>query len=386
MCRYDFDTPIDRRNTGSLKWDKYKGRDIDPLWVADMDFRSPPPVLTALHQRIDHGVFGYTLPPEALIETVCERLKTRYDWMVRPDWIIWLPGLVTGLNLSCRAVGEKGDAVVTMVPIYPPFLSSPELSGRRRIDVPMQYKNGRWQIDFDGLAAALTPAVKLLLLCNPHNPTGRVFDRAELGRLCDFCLKNGIIICSDEIHCDLILDGDKRHIPTAALSPDISKQVITLMAPSKTYNIPGLGVSFAIIADLHLRKTFRNVMQGIVPMVNTLGYTSALAAYRDSEPWLNALIEYLRGNRELVATRINGIPGLSTTHIEATYLAWIDCRQTGLADPGAFFENAGVGLSDGIEFGASGFLRLNFACSRGKLEKSLEKMKQAMAHIPIAND
>ncbi len=352
---YDFDAPIDRRGTDSLKWEKYHGRDIYPLWVADMDFRCPPSVMAALQARIDHGIFGYTLPPPALTEAVCLRLLQHYDWEVSPEWVVWIPGLVTGLNLSCRAVGETGDGVMTTVPVYPPFLSAPRLCDRERIDLKMrQNADNRWFIDFDEMAAAMHPRVRLFLLCNPHNPTGRMFERKELEYLAAICEKNGTIICSDEIHCDLLLEPDKQHLPMAALNPDIAGRVITLMAPSKTYNIPGLGTSFAIISDAQLRMRFRRAMEGIVPSVNTLGYAAALGAYANGGKWLAALLTYLRHNRDLVEQEIGAMPGLSMAHVEATYLAWIDCRGADLENPAAFFERAGVGLSDGCDFGAPG--------------------------------
>lgn len=378
MHAFNFDTPADRRDTGSLKWEKYNGRDIHPMWVADMDFTSPPAVMKALHARVDHGIFGYTLPPPELIEIVRRRMQTQYEWEIDPEWIVWLPGLVTGLNLACRVIDRAGTAVATMAPIYPPFLSAPLLSGLQRRDIPMIRENKIWRIDFNALSAALKPPVKLLLLCNPHNPTGRVFGRQTLERIAALCLDNDVVLCSDEIHCDLILDPEKRHIPVASLSEAIADRTITLMAPSKTYNIPGLGVSFAIISNADLRGRFRKAMQGIVPMVNALGYTAASAAYGKGGDWLAALLDYLRGNRDLVVDKINAINGLETLSPQATYLSWIDCRATGIRDPAGFFEGAGVGLSDGSEFGAPGFLRLNFACPRAKLSRSLEKMRTAV--------
>ncbi|MFZ5569012.1 MAG: MalY/PatB family protein [Thermodesulfobacteriota bacterium] len=380
MNKHDFDAPVDRRGTDSLKWEKYKDRDIQPLWVADMDFRSPPVVVEALRKRIEHGIFGYTVPPPALTETICRHLTRQYGWEAAPEWILWLPGLVTGLNLSCRAVGAKGSGVITSVPIYPPFLRAPRLADKKRIDFSMiRHPDGRWGMDLDELAGKITPQVKLLLLCNPHNPTGRMFDKQELIALASVCEKYGTVICSDEIHCDLVLEPDRRHVPLAAIDPVIARRVITLMAPSKTYNIPGLGVSFAVIPDEGLRKRFRLTMEGIVPAVNTLGYVAAMAAYSGGKGWLDELLPYLRRNRDLVEQKIRNIDGLSMAHVEATYLAWIDCRDAGLDNPATFFEQAGVGLSDGSDFGAPGFLRLNFACRRVKLEECLNKMHWAMA-------
>lgn len=375
---FDF-SEVDRRGTGALKWEKYAGRDIIPLWVADMDFSSPPAVLDALHRRVEHGVFGYTAAPPELVEVIRERLVRLYDWQIEADWLVWLPGLVTGLNVACRAVGETGDAVLTHVPIYPPFLSAPELSDRQTIRVPLTQNGDHWVIDFAGLEKAVTPRSRMFLLCNPQNPTGRVFSREELQQLADFCERHDLIICSDEIHCDLILDPNCRHWPMATLGPAVAARTITLMAPSKTFNLPGLGCSFAIISDAHLRQRFRRVMAGIVPYVNLFGYTAALAAYRDSDPWLAELLDYLRGNRDLVEQAVSVMPGLIMIPGEATYLAWIDARALKLSGPAAFFEEAGVGLSDGAEFGVPGFVRLNFGCPRSLLAEGLERMARAIA-------
>ena len=291
---FDFDTIIDRRNTASLKWDRYAGQDIIPLWVADMDFRSPPAVLDALQQRVEYGVFGYSSPPEELVEVVLAMLRHEYSWQVQPEWLVWLPGLVCGLNVACRAVGVPGDAVVTFTPVYPPFLTAPGLAGRELITVPLVEQQGSWEMDLEALEQAITPRTRLLMLCSPHNPVGRVWSRAEQLALADLIERHDLMVCSDEIHAGLVLDNGKTHIPFATLTPELARRTITLLAPSKTYNIPGLGCSFAVIPDAGLRRVFKGVMDGIVPHVNLLGYAAALAAYRDGEPWRQALLAYLR--------------------------------------------------------------------------------------------
>ena len=374
----DFGLPVERRNTASMKWDKYKGRDIIPLWVADMDFCSPPAVIDALQQRIAHGVFGYTVPPESLNTIVVKMLQADYGWEIEPQWLVWLPGLVTGLNVACRAVGKDDDDVMTAVPVYPPFLSAPENSRRHLVKVPLQEKDNRWTFDFDRLESEITPHTRLFLLCNPHNPVGRVFTRDELTRLAMICQKHDIIICSDEIHCGLLLDEDKTHLPTAMLDPDVAQRTITLMSPSKTFNLPGLGCAFAVISDEKLRRRFVLAKSGIVPLVNAMGFAAAEAAYRDCADWHAGLLEYLRGNRETVAQAVADMPLLSMAPIEATYLAWIDVRAADLANPVRFFEDAGVGLQDGIEFDGPGFVRLNFGCQRPLLEEALDRMKAAL--------
>jgi cysteine-S-conjugate beta-lyase len=376
--RFDFDTVIDRGNTGSEKWDKYKGRDIIPLWVADMDFRSPPAVIEALHERVSHGVFGYTHPSQGLIDAVMGHLERDFDWRIKPEWIVWLPGLVCGLNVLCRAVGDFDDEVVTFTPVYPPFLSAPPLSQRTLVTVPLHLANGRWEFDLEELERAITPRTKLLLLCSPHNPVGRCWSREELLALAELAARHNLVIGSDDIHAGLILDKDKRHIPIATLSPETASRTITLLAPSKTFNIPGLGCSFAVIPDQGLRNAFKKAKGRIVPHVNTLGYTAAEAAYRDGEEWRTTLIDYLRANRDLVIEAVGRMPGLSVTQVEATYLAWIDTRQRGIEHPGRFFEEAGVGLSDGTDFGAPGFVRLNFGCARSLLIEALQRMEHAL--------
>jgi len=378
---FDFDTPVERRGTASMKWEKYKNQDIIPMWVADMDFRSPPAVIRAIQQRTADGVFGYTLTPEELNDRVVSMLQETYNWSVKPEWLVWLPGLVAGLNVACRAVGKDGDDVMTAIPAYPPFLSAPGFSRRSLIKVPLKGKDNRWQFDFDRLEQMITKKTRLFILCNPHNPVGRVYTRSELAELAAICDKHDIVICSDEIHCELILDKDKAHIPTATLDPDVAARTITLMAPSKTFNLPGLGCAFAVISDKKLRRQFKNHMAGIVPRPNVLGYAAAMAAFAECADWHAALLDYLRGNLETISRAIHQMPPFSIAPVEATYLAWIDMRSSGLKSPVSFFEASGVGLQDGIEFDGPGFARLNFGCSRSLLEKALERMTAAMGNL-----
>ncbi len=374
----NFDETVDRTGTASLKWDRYPGRDILPLWVADMDFPAPPAVIQALHQRVEHGIFGYTLPPRELHETVCTHLHDDFAWEIDPEWIVWLPGVVPGLVVSCRAVGTPGDDVLTTTPVYPPFFSAPHQAERQLVAVPLADRGTHWEMDFPAMARAMTPRTRLLLLCSPHNPVGRAYSRDELLHLAEFCREHDLVVCSDEIHAGLILDKDRRHIPFATVCPDMAERTITLLAPSKTYNIPGLGCAFAVIPDRAVRRRFQQAMEGIVPHGNLLGYTAALAAYRDSTDWHRALLDYLRGNRDLVQETIARLPGLHMPRVEATYLAWIDTRQCGMGEPAAFFERAGVGLSNGTAFGAPGFVRLNFGCPRPLLQEALRRIKTAL--------
>lgn len=378
---FDFDTPVDRRTSDSIKWRLYDNKDVIPMWLADMDFVSPPAVIDALQKRVAHGIFGYTMPDPELARTVCTHLLEKYQWRISPQWIVWLPGLVSGLNIACRSAGVSGSAVVTTIPVYPPFLSTPRQTDRKLITTPMIYQENQWQFDFDHLSGAITKDSAIFILCNPHNPTGRVFRRDELEALVRICEDHDLVICSDEIHCDLVLEPGCRHIPLASMSEDIARRTITLMAPSKTYNVPGLGCSFAIISNDSLRRRFHEAMAGIVPHVNALGLVAAKAAFRDGNDWLNTVLSYLRGNRDLVHQTINQLPGLKMGPVEATYLAWIDTRATGIAEPGRFFEKHGVGLSDGKEFAGPGFVRLNFGCSRQLLNQALARITEAVHGI-----
>lgn len=379
---FDFDQIIERRGTGSEKWINYEGTNILPLPVADMDFASPPAVVDALAERVKHGVFGYSQPTPSLIDTIRDMCERRYGWKIDPEWIVWLPGLVSGLNVTCRAVGEKGDAVMTSTPVYPPFLTSPHNMGRELVAVPLLCRDGTWEMDWDRMEKAVTPSTRLFLLCHPHNPVGRVFRREELQRLADFCLRHKLVLCSDEIHCDLILD-DLPHVPAASLNEEIAASTITLMAPSKTFNVPGLGCAFALIPNEKLRTRFRRAALGIVPQVNVFGYVGCEAAYRHGEPWRRELIAYLRGNRDRVEEFVrNELPGVKMTHIEATYLAWLDVKELGLDNPVAFFEEAGVALSNGRFFDGEGFVRLNFGCPRATLDEALSRIRRAiLTHV-----
>ncbi len=373
---YDFDRVIDRSNTGSEKWGPFEDQDILPMPVADMDFSAPPEVIEALRRRVEHAVFGYAQPTQGLVDTVVGMCRARYGWTIEPEWIVWLPGLVSGINVTCRAVGNPGDAVMTAVPVYPPFLTAPRNMKRELVSVPLRCEGGsRWTFDWEELERRWTSATRLFLLCQPHNPVGRVFDRAEIERLAAFCLERNIVLCSDEIHCDLILDAIP-HIPTAALSPEIAANTITLMAPSKTFNLPGLGCAFAIIPSPKLRAAFHQAKAGIVPQVGVFGYAGCEAAYARGEPWRQELIHYLRANRDYVTSFVRDeLPGVHTTPIEATYLAWLDVRDLGLKDPVNHFKEHGIALSDGRFFDGEGFVRLNFGCPRQTLQAGLRRLK-----------
>ena len=374
----DFDRIVDRRATSSLKWNKYAGRDVIPMWVADMDFPSSPAIVNALVERARHGVFGYTDTPPELNDTIVRHLDAAYEWKIQPDWLIWLPGLVSAINVISRAIGDSGSDVVTAVPVYHPFLTGPVNQQRTVTTVPMRLRSERWEWDFEALEAALTPRTRLLLLCNPHNPVGRVFTHSELSDLARIARKHDLVVAADEIHCGLVLDPDKQHIPFATLDADTAARTITLMAASKTFNLPGLCCAFAIVPDARLRTLLVRTASGIVPRVNAMGYAATLAAYRDSAGWHADLLAYLRGNRALLMEHIAHMPGLSVTPVEATYLAWIAVDRSLSSYPVKLFEDAGVGLYDGRVFGADGYVRLNFGCPRSVLAEALARMERAL--------
>ena len=377
---FDFDRPIERRDTDSQKWQKYAGKDILPLWVADMDFAVSPSITAALHRRVDEAIFGYARPLKKTTEVMVAAFKSRYNWDVQPEWIIWLPGLVCGLNVMARAFAAPGEEVLSLTPVYPPFELGPKYQDRAAVQVPLVLDQGRWQIDWDACAKAVTPKTKLFYFCHPHNPVARVWRREELVKLAEFCARHHLILCSDEIHCDLIIEPSLNpHIPAAVAAPGFAS-TITLMAPSKAYNVPGLSTSFAIIPDAKLRARFAQETRGIVAEVTTLGYIACEAAYDgSSEPWREALLTYLRGNRDLLlSTLAREFPQIKIeAPVEATYLAWMNVEQLGLTNPLGYFEAKGVGLSDGTPFGAPAgkYIRINFGCTKATLTEALRRMK-----------
>jgi len=382
--RYDFDQVRERRRSDSIKWKKY-GDEVIPLWVADMDFISAEPILEALRQRVDQGFFGYTCPPEALRLLIRERPQRQYRWYIQDEELFFLPGLVCGLNLSFLSFTNPGEGVLVQPPVYHHFVKDPVLHGRALVDPPLVPRGDTYEIDFDAFEQSITDRTKIFILCNPHNPVGRVYTQQELQRLADICRRHGLIICSDEIHCDLLYPPF-RHIPMATLSPEIADRCVTLMSLSKTYNLAGLGFAFAIIQNPELQKSWKNTSLGIVPHVTIMGHVAALAALKEGGEWLAQVLAYLRDSRDFLSQYMKErLPGIHGTHIEATYLAWLDCRQAGTpGDPFDFFlREAKVALMDGKEFGrgGEGFVRLNFACPRKTLTEALDRMSDAIRRL-----
>jgi cystathionine beta-lyase len=380
---FDFNKDTDRKHSCSEKWHKYKDTDIIPMWLADSDFETAPEIIQALHDRVDHGIFGYAEQPTAEVkDAIIYHLSTQYDWDIDRDWIVPLSGIVNGLTISCLVAsqGSSNKKVDILVPttIYPPFNYVTANTGNQAIKVPIKLEDGRWVLDFNALESVITPETKLLLFCNPHNPGGTVYTHEELTRLHSICKTHDILICSDEIHCDLILDKNKKHIPIGKLNKDANLRTITLMAASKTYNIAGLSFGFAIIANPKLRKEFsKNVME-LMPDANLLGQVATTAAFKLGESWRKQQITFLRANHDYLFKEINSIPQLKMYPLEATFLAWINISRLKLEDTADFFEKAGVGISPGTYFGDPNFIRLNFACRRSQLEEVVKRIKTAI--------
>jgi len=370
----DFDSPVERAGTWSTRWDRYAGRDVIPLWVADSDFRAPPAVLEALAARVAHGVFGYTTAPDALRGAIVERLRRRYAWRIEPSWIVFLPGVVPGLHLAARKLVPADGHVLVPTPVYQHLKRAPELASRAHTDVPLVLQDGRWIFDLDFLKKSVTEKTKLLFLCNPQNPGGTVFTRGELARIA--ALTANSIIVSDEIHCDLVLDPNLEHVPIASLAPDVSRRTVTLMSASKAFNFPASGCAWAIIEDESLRRAFAaDINAHVLHSPSVFGYEATLAAFRHGDAWLAAQRDYLRGNRDLVERSL----GLPMAHVEATYLAWIDCSSLE-GDGYQHFLEHGVALSPGSQFGDASFVRLNFATQRARLAEALRRMRAGVEH------
>ncbi|HEY9076798.1 MAG TPA: MalY/PatB family protein [Anaerolineaceae bacterium] len=382
---YNFDEVRPRRTTESYKWHAYP-EDVLPLFVADMDFISPQPVVDALRERVDHGIFGYPKEMPEFRPVLLKWMEEQYGWKVDPDSIILMPGVVTAFNLACQAFGKPGEGVLVQPPVYPPFLSAAQYAGMTRQDAQLSRSiDGNYEIDYDAFEAAIKPETRIFILCNPHNPVGRVFRRNELEKMAEICLRHNLLIVSDEIHCDLIFTG-YRHTAISSLSPEVADRTITLFAPSKTFNIAGLECSIAVIPNPVLRKQFNEAKRGVVGWVNLMGQVAALAAYRDGREWLEQTLGYLEKNRDYLTTYLkNELPTITLPRIEGTYLAWLDCRNTGIkGNPSEFFiKNAKVALNDGSTFGVGGdgFVRLNFGCPRSILAQALERMKSALREL-----
>jgi cysteine-S-conjugate beta-lyase len=384
---FDFDRLIDRRPTASNKWRKFD-KDVLPLWVADMDFASPEPVVRALRERAEHGVYGYVFEEPEFFEVVAERIQKRYGWRVGPEAVVLLPGVIAGLNMAARVFAAPGDGLLEQVPVYPPILRCPSNIGLTRDEAPLARRaDGRYEVDWEAFERAIHGRTRAFILCNPHNPTGRVYTREELTRMAEICARRGLSIIADEIHCDLLYAG-QRHVPIASLAPEVAARTITLMSPSKTFNLAGLKCAIAVVPDAALREKFLATKVDLVANPNVFGFAAALAAYRDGGPWLDALLTYLEANRDYTMKYVReNFPGVVVYPPEGMYLAWLDFRSAGIPgnDPYTLFlEKARVALNDGPTFGpgGQGFARLNFGCPRAMLTEGLDRMRDAFRALP----
>jgi len=377
-----FDPVIERRASDSTKWSRFsnKKHDVIGAWIADMDLPTSEKIIDAIKNRLDERVFGYSEPPDQFFDVVIQRLEKKYGWRTKPEWFVPQPGVVPSLFFASNCIGDDGDAVMAARPNYRYFLETAAHTGRIFQPIDCHLNKHRWEMDFDQMRQTISPKTKTFLLCNPHNPLGRVLDRYELETIADLCLRNGTMICSDEIHADLVLDPDKRHIPIASLNPEVEKQSITLISASKAFNLPAIGgLSLAIIPNPEIRSAFQNQAYGVATHPGALAYAATLAAYKDCDDWLLQTINYLRSNRDYLEKQIANIEGLDMTHAEATFLAWIDVSKLGLESPVSKFLDHGIALSDGTEMGRADHVRLNFACHRSTLEEIVRRLKASLA-------
>jgi len=390
---YNFDTIIDRRSTNSIKWTQYP-EDVLPLWVADMDFLTPQPILDALHAALEHGVLGYDIPSRPLFESVAARMEALYGWKIDPEMVVATPGIVSGFNAAARAVCAPGEGILMQPPVYFPFLAVHENIGLTRQFAPLaKMTDGniiRYEIDFDSFEAAIGSGearTHMFLLCNPHNPTGNAFTGEQLSCLSETCLRQDVVICADEIHSELLLGGT-QHTPIAALSPEIAEKTITLIAPSKTFNTAGLFCGFAIITNPDLCERYKKAVEQMTLHVSSLGQVAALAAFSGAcDDWLEEVLVYLTANRDFVVKFVQeNIPDMRLTVPEATYMNLLDCNpllESGKITGSPFnflLEKAKVALVDGSQFGpgGEGTVRLNFGCPRSLLEQALLRIKTSL--------
>ncbi len=353
------------------------------MWVADMEFAIAPEIIGALQRRIEHPILGYTRAPAELYEAVMAYLQRSYQWTIDESWLVWLPGVVPGLTAACNmAAGSSKGSVLVPTPVYHPLLHIPGKTGQHRVDVPLLYRQNRWTIDFDLLEQkARQPDAATLLLCSPHNPAGTVYTEAELRQLAEICAANDVLVVSDEIHCDLVLDPQVKHIPTAVAAGELADNTITLMSPSKTFNLAGANCSFAIIPDASVRQRFSDACHYTVPIVPTLSYIAAQAAYAHGQTWHRGLIAHLQGNHTKLRAAVESLPFIWMDPTAATYLAWINTREMPVDDPCEFFRQHGVGLSPGAQFGDPDYQRLNFACAGSQLDDALGRIEKALATL-----
>ena len=394
--KYDFDRVVDRKGTASMKWDTVSSlfgeEDILPMWVADMDFPSAKPVTDAIIERAGHQVFGYTLPEKSVIGAIVDRVQQKYGWDISPEWIVFTPGVIPSIHAAVRAFTHPGDDIIIQGPVYYPFWSALHDCGCQVANNQLKLLDGHYEIDYNDLISkfalkdGMSPTVsraRMMILCSPHNPVGRVWTRDELVKMGEIVIERGALMLSDEIHCELLFKGAK-HTPFSSISREFEQHSMVCMAPSKTFNLAGLNASIIIIPNEELRLRFNAARHGIVTRVNLFGLTAMEAAYRYGDEWLGQLLEYLQGNLDyLMAYFEQKISKIEVIKPEGTYLVWLDCRKLGLCDAelrSFMRKKARVGLDDGYLFGpaGAGFQRINIACPRSTLAEALERIENAV--------
>ena len=378
MQKYSFDEEINRKGTSCEKWD-CQGGDFIPLWVADMDFKAPEPVITAMSERLNHGVFGYTIGRPELLDVILNHYKKIYGCTIDPEWVVFVPGVMPGANIACRICG---GSIVYSTPMYPHIRRLHDEINCPCYEIPLKNADGLYTFDFDLLEKSFSGDMKGFVLCNPHNPVGRIFSQKELQSLVDYCEKHNLLIISDEIHSQLTFDSN--HIPAFCIDDRAKMRSITLTSAAKTYNIPSLPFAFAIIPNPSIREHFNNQAKGLFPSTNPITVAAIKAAYTQCDAWRDELLKYLKGNRDYLEERILKIPELSVNHSEATYLAWVDARNVPTENPWTFFrEKAQVNFSNGADFGCPRYLRINFGCTRKTLKAAFDRVEKAIEQLRI---
>jgi cysteine-S-conjugate beta-lyase len=388
---WNFDEPAKREGTNCIKYDSREEtfgiKDVIPMWVADMDFNTPDFIVKSLHERLDHEILGYSFRPAEYYTSIINWLESRHNWKVEKDWIRFTPGVVPALNFCTLAFTQPGDNIIVQPPVYYPFFSAVKSHDRNLVYNQLKESDGKWVMDFDSLVSAIDAKTKMIIISNPHNPVGRVWTTEELSILADICLKNNILILSDEIHCDLVLPG-YTHTPFASLSEKIAEKTITCIAPSKTFNLAGLSTSSVIISNHELRKTFNKTVDNLhVEGGNIFGTIASISAYTYGHKWLDALLDYIDHNIDFVKDYCNKmIPEILPVQPEATYMIWLDCRKFGMTGKelqNFFVSRAGIGMNEGSAFGpgGEGFMRMNLGATHQTIMKAMEHIEKAVASI-----
>lgn len=385
---HDFNERTLRRGTLSYKWDQgeklFGDPDVLPLWVADMDFKCAPAIVRAVNERAAQAIYGYTIRTEEYVQAITGWFRRRHHWDIDAAWLTDSPGVVPSLSIAVQSLTEPGDAVILQSPVYNPFYDVILKNGRKLAESPLLLKENRYEMDYDRLEGLMKEGAKLLLLCSPQNPGGRVWTKEELVRLGDLCVKYDVKVVADEIHCDLVLP-EHRHFPFASLSEAFAERTVTCLAPSKTFNIPGLQTSFTVISNRELKRKFDRMIEALgIGSVNFFGPSATMAAYNESEDWLDALLGYVKANQEFAVRYLDEhLPELTPVPSEGTYLLWVDCRKLSLSSAELkrlMYKEAKIAFTEGSLYGKNGegFLRINLACPQDLLKEALDRFTSAV--------